>query len=160
MKKIVLAVALVLLLATGVFAQKSEGIAKMNSILPRSNYSFVATKNPSVWVALVPNSFGGKYKVITAVGDDDYSYGSQLVTFVTLTPKATLPDSLELYKKLARLSHDYDRVKISLDSDDDLSIRIDSTVRILDVQEFNVVVKQIVAACDSIMKEIQPQLVR
>jgi hypothetical protein len=58
------------------------------------------------------------------------------------------------YRQLATA----DRAKIGLDADGGLSVRVDSAVRILDVEELKAVVEQVAAATDEIYKIISPSL--
>ena len=49
-------------------------------------------------------------------------------------------------------------MKVGLDADDDLSVRIDAPLRIADAQEFHDIVTQIKNSSDEIYGKIEPQL--
>jgi hypothetical protein len=49
-------------------------------------------------------------------------------------------------------------VKVGLDADDDLSVRIDAPLRLADATEFKDIVTQIKNASDEIYGKIEPQL--
>lgn len=61
-------------------------------------------------------------------------------------PKATLDTSAATLLKLMRLSNDLDYVKIGIDSDGDLFVRVEVRSRMLDAAEFKTTVQDVIKA--------------
>ena len=81
-----------------------------------------------------------------------------MVTFVTVAKKAQMNRSQDLLLTLLRQDHEYDYVKVGLDRDDDLFVRIDSNARLLDLQEFKATVEQVAHSADDLYKQVRPFL--
>ena len=95
-------------------------------------------------------------KVILAIGTDD---DSDLVAFVTVTPKATMPPTADFRYILLKANHEYDQVKVGFNGDDDLSVRIDASMRLADAMYLKNVINQVKNSSDEIYSKIQPQLI-
>jgi hypothetical protein len=136
-------------------AQTSDqGIAKMVSLMQANNYNFVTTKSPTVWVIHFTGTHLKDIKVILALDVDN----NQMVIFVTVVEKRRMPVTTDFLHQLLKYNHEFDRVKVGLDADDDLSVRIDAPLRLADASEFNDIVTQIKNASDEIYGKIEPQL--
>jgi hypothetical protein len=136
-------------------AQTSDqGIAKMVSLMQANNYNFVTTKSPTVWVIHFTGTHLKDIKVILALDTDN----SQMVIFVTVVEKRRMPVTTDFLHSLLKFNHEFDRVKVGLDADDDLSVRIDAPLRVADSSEFHDIVTQIKNASDEIYGKIEPQL--
>ncbi|MGA3161083.1 MAG: hypothetical protein ABSC77_07680 [Terracidiphilus sp.] len=147
--------ALLLSLVLPMTAQTStEGAAKMVSLMQANNYNFITTKSPTVWVIHFTGTHLQDIKVVLAL---DVSNNS-MVIFVTVVEKRRMPVTTDFLHLLLKQNHEYDRVKVGLDADDDLSVRIDAPLRIDDAQEFHDIVTQIKNASDEIYGKIEPQL--
>jgi hypothetical protein len=81
-----------------------------------------------------------------------------MVIFVTVVEKRRMPVTTDFLHTLLKFNHEFDRVKVGLDADDDLSVRIDAPLRLADAQEFHDIVTQIKNASDEIYGKIEPQL--
>jgi hypothetical protein len=150
-----LCVALLLSLVLPMAAQTSDqGIAKMVSLMQANNYNFISTKSPTVWVIHFTGTHLKDTKVILALDTDN----NQMVIFVTVVEKRRMPVTTDFLHTLLKFNHEFDRVKVGLDADDDLSVRIDAPLRIADAKEFNDIVTQIKNASDEIYGKIEPQL--
>lgn len=125
--------------------------SKIRQLLGSSGYEFTQ-KTDTVWVVPYHGKSLKNFTVILAVQDD------LLVTFVNPATKAQMSLTPDFMQKLLSFNHTLDRVKIGLDADGDLFVRVDSTVRILDVEELKAVVEQVAAATDEIYKDISPSL--
>jgi hypothetical protein len=55
-------------------------------------------------------------------------------------------------------NHNLDRVKIGFDRDGDVSVRIDFSMRVTDVDEFRAIITQDQRASDELYKIIEPYL--
>ena len=131
-----------------------QGIAKMVSLMQANSYNFVTTKSPTVWVIHFTGTHLKDVKVILALDADNY----QMVIFVTVVEKRRMPVTTDFLKTLLRFNHEFDRVKVGLDADDDLSVRVDAPLRLADAAEFKDIVTQIKNASDEIYGKVEPQL--
>jgi hypothetical protein len=136
-------------------AQTSDqGIAKMVSLMQANNYNFVTTRSPTVWVIHFTGTHLKDTKVILALDTEN----NQMVIFVTVVEKRRMPVTTDFLHQLLKFNHEFDRVKVGLDADDDLSVRIDAPLRLADATEFHDIVNQIKNASDEIYGKIEPQL--
>ena len=147
--------ALLLSLVVPMAAQTTDqGIAKMVSLMKANNYDYVTTKSPTVWVIHFTGTHLRDDKVVLALDTNN----NQMVIFVTVVEKRRMPVTIDFLHTLLKFNHEYDRVKVGLDADDDLSVRIDAPLRLADSQEFHDIVTQIKNASDEIYGNIEPQL--
>jgi hypothetical protein len=147
--------ALLLSLVLPMAAQSSaDGAAKMVSLMQANSYNFITTKSPTVWVIHFTGTHLKDIKVVLALDADN----NQMVIFVTVVEKRRMPVTTDFMHLLLKQNHELDRVKVGLDADDDLSVRIDAPLRIADAAEFKDIVTQIKNASDEIYGKIEPQL--
>jgi hypothetical protein len=147
--------ALVFSLVLPMAAQTAEqGTAKMVSLMQANNYNFITTRSPTVWVIHFTGSHLKDVKVILALDTDN----NQMVIFVTVVEKRRMPVTTDFLHTLLKFNHEFDRVKVGLDADDDLSVRIDAPLRLADASELHDIVTQIKNASDEIYGKIEPQL--
>jgi len=147
--------ALLLSFALPAAAQTSEeGPAKMVSLMQANNYNFITTKSPTVWVIHFTGTHLKDIKVVLALDTEN----NQMVIFVTVVEKRRMPVTTDFLHTLLKFNHEFDRVKVGLDADDDLSVRVDAPLRLADTQEFHDIVTQIKNASDEIYGKIEPQL--
>jgi hypothetical protein len=133
-----------------------DNTEKLVRLMKEDNFSYVTTSSPTVFVIHFTGEHLKDIKVILAIGSDE---DSDLVVFVTVTPKATMPPTTDFRFKLLKDNHDYDQVKVGFDGDDDLSVRIDASMRLADTTYLKNIVNQVKNASDEIYGEIQPSLV-
>jgi hypothetical protein len=124
---------------------------KVAALLDKSGYSFRKASN-NVWVV----SFTGKQitdvqVIITTVPD-------LLLASVIVAKKRQMRPTAEFFYKLLKLAHTYDLIKVGLDTDDDLFVRVEVKLRTMDVDEFKAYVKQTAAAADEIYGEVRTLL--
>src|SRR5271157_1407949 len=131
-----------------------EGSAKMVSLMQANSYNFITTRSPTVWVIHFTGTHLNDTKVVLALDTSNY----QMVIFVTVVEKRRMPVTTDFLHTLLKFNHEYDRVKVGLDADDDLSVRIDAPLRLADAQEFHDIVTQIKNSSDEIYGKIEPQL--
>lgn len=139
--------------AAQALADKTE---KLVRLMKEDNFSYVTTTSPTVFVIHLTGDHLKDIKIILAIGSDD---DSDLVVFVTVTPKATMPTTADFRYILLKANHEYDQIKVGLDGDDDLSVRIDATMRLADATYLKNVINQVKNASDEIYAKIQPQLI-
>jgi hypothetical protein len=129
---------------------------KLVRLMKEDNFNYIATSSPTVFVIHFTGDHLKDIKVILAIGTDA---DSDLVIFVTVTPKATMPATADFRYILLKANHEYDQVKVGFDGDDDLSVRIDGSMRLADAAYLKVLVDQVKDASDEIYGKIQPNLI-
>lgn len=155
-QKLCLVAVLLLLVAQITPAQKaaaqSKAPAKMVELLEASGYSYTKA-NDTVWTIPFKGKALTQFSVYVA-----YSSGLVVVGAVP-AEKRQLKVTPELLHRLLKFNDDLDRVKVAIDSDGDISVRIDTSLRVLDAEEFKVVVEQVAAAADEVYAGIKPLLI-
>jgi hypothetical protein len=153
---LVLLAAAVFVAAPPLHAQSLSGKAdKLVRLLKEDNYDYRTTTSPTVFTVHFTGDHLKDIKVILALGED---VDSDLVIFVTVTPKATMPATSDFRYTLLKFNHEFDQVKVGLDGDDDLSVRVDGSMRLADAAYLKVLVDQVKNASDEIYGKIQPSL--
>ena len=128
---------------------------KLVRLLKEDGYDYKTTTSTTVFVVHFVGTNMKDIKVVLAVGGDT---DSDLIVFVTVTPKATMPTTADFRYTLLKFNHEYDQVKVGFDADDDLSVRIDGSTRLADAAYLKVIVDQVRKASDEIYGKIQPNL--
>ncbi|HKN20681.1 MAG TPA: hypothetical protein VJX73_04660 [Terracidiphilus sp.] len=139
--------------AAQALADKTE---KLVRLMKEDDFNYVTTTSPTVFVIHLTGDHLKDIKVILAIGTDE---DSDLVVFVTVTPKATMPTTADFRYILLKANHEYDQVKVGFDGDDDLSVRIDASMRVADATYLKNVINQVKNASDEIYGKIQPYLI-
>lgn len=106
----------------------------------------------NVWVA----KFIGKQKaeiVVMVIGHEN-----MLILSGVIAEKKEFKVSPDLMMQLLRLNDQYDRVKVGIDGDGDLFVRIDLSIRVVDAREFKENLDQASAAADEIYGAIKAHL--
>jgi hypothetical protein len=132
-----------------------EKVNKLVSFMQQDGFPYKTTSSPTVFVVHFTGTNLKDIKVIIALGGD---VDSDLVVFVTVTPKATMPPTADFRAMLLRFNHEFDQVKVGFDADDDLSVRIDASMRVADATYVKNVINQVKSASDEIYGKIQSQL--
>jgi hypothetical protein len=138
--------------AQKISAATEASSARVTQLLQGSGYNFKSV-TPTVWSIDFTGKSLTKFKVILATQDD------LLVVFVTVAQKKNIPLSTDFMLKLLKFDHSLDRVKVGLDDDDDLFVRVDLSVRVLDAQEFKLNIEQLAAAANDVYAGVQFSLV-
>lgn len=128
---------------------------KLVRLLKEDNYDYKTTTSSSVFVIHLAGDHLKDIKVVLAVGGDP---DSDLVIFVTVTPKATMPTTADFRYTLLKFNYEFDQVKVGFDGDDDLSVRADGTMRLADAAYLKVLIDQVKQSSDEIYGKIQPSL--
>ncbi len=139
--------------AAQALADKAE---KLVRLMKEDGFVYKTTKVPTVFVIQFTGTNLKDIEVILAIGGDE---DSDLVVFVTVTPKATMPPTANFRYTLLKANYDYDQVKVGFDADDDLSVRIDASMRLSDATYLKNVVNQVKNASDELYGKIQPNLI-
>ena len=130
-------------------------IDKLTSLMQQDGFDYKTTSSPTVFVIHFTGTHLKDIKVVIALGNDE---DSDLVVFVTVTPKATMPATADFRGTLLGFNHEFDQVKVGFDADDDLSVRIDASMRVADATYVKNVINQVKNASDEIYGKIQSQL--
>jgi hypothetical protein len=133
----------------------SDKTDKLVRLLKEDGFDYRTTSAPSVFTIHFVGDHLKDIKVILAIGDDS---DSDLVVFVTVTPKATMPTNSDFRYRLLKFNHEFDQVKVGFDNDDDLSIRIDGSMRVADATYLRAIIDQVKNSSDEIYGKIQPSL--
>ena len=135
-------------------ATLSDKADKLVRLLKEDNFDYKTTSSPSVFVIHFTGTNLKDIKVILALvgGDED----SDLVIFDTVTPKATMPATADFRHTLLKFNHEYDLIKVGFDGDDDLSVRVDGSMRLADAAYLRNLVNQVKNSSDAIYGKIQP----
>ena len=153
LKKFLLIFCLLLLAQAQSFGQDKTSSAKLPNLLEQSGYTYSKVSD-NIWT--IP--FHGKalpdFKVMISTGE------SIAVMFVVVAEKKQLRVTPELMRSLLLMNDDFDRVKIGIDKSGDLVVRVDSTVRIMDLEELKTNIEQVAAAADEITKAIKPYTIQ
>ena len=157
-KSFLVSFALMILLAVSAFAQEQKpaldkaSASKIVQMLEESGHTY-GKASDNVWSVKFKGNNVEQVSVIV-IGHE-----GMLILVSVLAEKKDFKASPELMMKLLRLNDDYDRLKVGIDDDGDMFVRIDLTLRVTDSQEFKVNVEQISAAADEITAVIKPFLI-
>ena len=126
-----------------------QTVAKLAQILERSGYTYKKAAN-NVWVAnFKGDSLTDIHVIVT-------SAEGLIVMGVVVAEKSAMQVTPEMMRKLLKLTHEIDRVKIGFDNDDDLFVRAEVSARLFDLEEFKFDMQQVAAASDKVHAAIKP----
>lgn len=154
---ILISFALLTLLTVSALAQEKPKIDKASAtkivqMLEESGHTYGKSAD-NVWVVKFRGNTLEDIAVIT-IGHEN-----MLILVSVIAEKKDFKASPELMMKLLRLNDDYDRLKVGIDKDGDMFVRIDLSLRVTDVQEFKLNVEQVSAAADEIATAIKTFMV-
>lgn len=127
--------------------------AKTGRLLNETGVNFSKIAN-DIWTVPFEGKNLRNFQVLIGVDKD------VLVMFVVVTDKKKYTRSPELLNKLLLQNDQMDRVKIGIDKQGEIAVRIDLTVRLMDKRELSENLDQLAAASDRIFAIIQPYLVK
>lgn len=158
LSSIFISIALLTLLAVSVLAQEKKLVldkasaTKIVQMLEDSGHVYGKAAD-NVWSVKFRGNTLDDIAVIT-IGHDGL-----LILVAVVAEKKDFKASPELLMKLVRLNDDYDRIKVGIDKDGDLFVRVDLTLRVTDSQEFKMNVEQVSAAADEISAATKPFMI-
>ncbi len=135
------------------FSQETT-VVKVERLLNQTGYNVVKKTN-NVWFINFTGKNSPPFKVVISTDQDEVT---DIVIFVTLIKKNSFVHSVEALSNLLKYNHKIDRVKVGFDSDEDVSVRVDCSSRIVDVPELKAIIQQIAAASDEIYGGMKPFL--
>jgi len=122
--------------------------AKVSQLLQQAGYSHRKTGD-NTWVINRP---GGKGPMLVAAGQDFVVIG------VIVAVKDNMRSSADLSFRLLKLNHSTDYAKVGFDEDDDLFVRVEERIRIVDLQEFKAMVEKVDSSADTVYETVKPFL--
>jgi hypothetical protein len=122
---------------------------KIARLLEESGYPYTKAAN-NVWSIPFRGKVLQNFQLVASVQQDI------LVLFVVVAEKKELRVTPELMQRMLKLNADLDRVKIGFDKDGDAFVRVDLSVRVLDIQEFKENIEQVAAAADELFTVLKP----
>ena len=128
--------------------------ARVSALLSAAKIKFVkhtSSKN-AAWTIDRRGADRGEFQVVVTVKSD------LLIVFVTVEQKARVQRTPELDQKLLKMSHKFDFAKIGIDADDDVFVRIDTHLRLLDSAALVEIVEQVSRVTDSVYLALKPHL--
>jgi hypothetical protein len=135
--------------STNVAHAQDKPSAKVAGLLEASGYAYTKAAD-GVWAI----SFKGKslpsFNVVASVQPEI------LVLFTIVVEKKELKLTPEAMQRLLKLNSDLDRVKIGIDKEGDLFVRVDLSTRLLDAREMKENVEQVAAATDEVFAAMRP----
>src|SRR6266849_3615970 len=126
---------------------------KVAQLLKETGFTYT-THNANTWSVDFDRKNLGKVKVIVSTGADI------IVTFAILAKKATIQKTPKFLETIAVANHEYDYVKIGLDKDGDLFVRIDTLMRVTDAGEMKSVIEQVANASDEVFGKVSSSVKR
>jgi hypothetical protein len=130
------------------YAQNTSS-AKIVRLLEDSGYPYTKASD-NVWTVPFKGKALPNFRLIATTQQQI------LVLFVVVAEKKDFKVTPELMQKMLRLNGDLDRVKIGLDEDGDAYVRVDLSIRVLDIQELKENIEQVAAAADEVFTAIKP----
>ncbi len=145
---------LVLVAGVQVAASAQETNAtKAARLLNESGHKFTKVSD-AVWTVPFSGETQKNITVVASVSDEI------LVVFSVIAEKKSLNPTPELMQKLLQANSEYDYVKIGIDKDGDLFVRIDLTIRVMDKDELKMNLDQLAAVADAIHAAVKPHVVK
>ena len=141
----------------GVRAQApSADVQKVDALLAASKYTATRVNNPTtaVWTIARHGTTIGDFKVL--VTTEKGIVGA----FVIVAPKKDIRRTTDLLESILKINYDLDYVKAGFDADSDAYVRIDASLRLLDVQQLNEIVNQLGNCAEAEYLALKPFLIR
>ena len=128
--------------------------ARVSALLTAAKIKFAKHSNPktAAWTIDRRGVERGEFQVVLTVKSD------LLIVFVTVEQKARLLRTPELDQKLLKMSHKFDFAKIGIDDDDDVFVRIDTHLRLLDSAALAEIIEQVSRVTDIVYLALKPHL--
>jgi len=126
---------------------KSSG--KVAALLEASGYTYTKAAE-GVWAVSFEGKSLPRFNVVASVQPDI------LVLFTIVVEKKDLKLTPEAMQRLLKLNGNLDRVKIGIDKEGDLFVRVDLSTRVLDAREMKENIEQVAAATDEVFAAMKP----
>lgn len=131
----------------------SQGAVKVGQLLDQAGYTYRRASS-NVWIIAATGKTLKNFNILVATTPD----GEMVLAGVVLVAKARMTPTVQLWSKLLHANNDFDRVKVGLDNDEDVFVRIEISTRNLDAAELKTNIEQVSNASDEIYESILPML--
>jgi hypothetical protein len=131
---------------------QGKSSARVAGLLEDSGYAYTKAAD-SVWAIAFEGKSLSQFNVVASAHEEI------LVLFTVVAEKKNLKLTPELTQRLLQLNGELDRVKIGLDKDGDLFVRVDLSIRVLDTREMKENVEQVAAATDVVFSAVRPSII-
>jgi hypothetical protein len=139
------------LTATGAArAGDAEDQAAMARLLGGLGQTYNTTKSPTVVTIPYHGKTIGDFRIIAAFQNN------LAVIFTNPMKKGSFVETTDSFRKMARMNHEFDTVKIGVDDDGDFFVRADMSLTYATPAEFREVVKQVAASTDEAYQSMAP----
>ena len=128
---------------------REASTAKVTQLLQQSGYTYRKT-GQNTWG--IERPAGKKGWILLATGPNF------LVLGIIVAVKKNMRPSTDLNFTLLKLNHSLDFAKVGFDDDDDLFVRTEERIRIVDLQEFKALVETVDSAADTAYEKVKPFL--
>lgn len=128
---------------------REASTAKVTQLLQQSGYTHRKTGD-NTWV--IERPAGKKGWILVATGPNFVVIG------IIVAVKKNMRVSNDLNVALLKLNHSMDFVKAGFDDDDDLFVRTEERIRVVDLQEFKAMVETVDRAADTTYEKVKPFL--
>ncbi|MBK9154035.1 MAG: YbjN domain-containing protein [Chloracidobacterium sp.] len=145
-------VSCLLLIGMDVHGQESHS-QKVARVINETGFNFTKASE-GVWTIPFEGKVQKDITVVISVSED------LLTLFSIVAVKKDFKPTPELHQKLLRFNDDLDRVKVGIDKDGDIFVRIDLGIRIMDKEELRANIDQVAAAADEVFKAVKPTLIK
>lgn len=130
---------------------EDKNAAKLPQLLEQSGYAYTKA-GERVWTVPFRGKAIPEFNVIAI-------YQDGLVVLVTIVAeKEDYRPAPELMQKLLRLNDEMDRVKIGVDEDGAVMVRVDLSARVLDAAELKLNAEHVAAATEQVYLAVKPFL--
>jgi hypothetical protein len=133
-------------------SQTAQTSAKVDQWLKQSGLTYKKASD-TVWVVKSKGNALGDFETFVATNENVVVIG------VVMARQKNLKMTQESLLKILKLNHDNDFVKIGIDEENDLFVRLERKVRTLDLEEFKACYAEVIAASDNVYTEIKPFLI-
>jgi hypothetical protein len=131
----------------------SQGAVKVQQLLDQAGYTYRKASS-NIWIISATGKTLKSFNILVATTPD----GEIVLAGVVLVAKARMTPSVQLWSKLLHANNDFDRVKVGLDNDEDVFVRVELSTRNLDVTDLKTNIDQVSNASDEIYESILPML--
>jgi hypothetical protein len=127
--------------------------SKIEQTLKETGFTYT-THNATTWSIDFERKKLGKFKVILSTGSEI------LVTFAILAKKANINKTPKLMDALLSANHEYDYVKVGLDKDGDMFVRIDDWIPTVNARHLKETINQVANASEEVYVKVADSIRR
>lgn len=133
-------------------ASQDKTGSKLVQLLEQSGYKYTKAADKA-WTIPFTGEVLPEFSAVVTYEEDI------VVIFTIVAEKAEFKATPELMQKLLRMNADLDRVKIGIDKEGDMFVRVDLSISTLNAEELKVNANQVASATQQVYGAISPFLV-